>query len=133
MKTSLPLITALVLGTVAATAQGQQLETKDDLPPAPGGKTWKLVWHDEFTGTKLDTTKWDIPEYKRRDGYWSRKAISLDGKEMWRTDAGGVCQVPEYLKLSDEIGNWAGDITKASMPDQFLVDYVRVYDLVDKE
>jgi len=261
MKTSLPLIAALVLGTVAATSQGQQLEAKDDLPPAPEDKTWKLVWHDEFAGTKLDTTKWDIPEYKRRDGYWSRKAISLDGKghlvmsvlkegdkyldgcvrtkgkfehafgyyvariqlqkqqghwsafwimgdgvgkvgndgrdgteidimekpwlddrinyalhwdgygkahkskgkivkvpgvmegwhtfalwwkpgeyifyvdghQMWRTNAGGVCQVPQYLKLSDEIGKWAGDIGKAKLPDQFLVDYVRVYDLVDKE
>ncbi len=35
------------------------------------------------------------------------------------------------MLLSDEIGNWAGDITKAQLPDKFLVDYVRVYDLVD--
>jgi hypothetical protein len=42
-----------------------------------------------------------------------------------------VSQVPGYLKLSDEIGNWAGDITQAQLPDQFLVDYVRVYTLVD--
>ena len=44
----------------------------------------------------------------------------------------GVCQVPEYLKLSDEIGDWAGDIKQAELPDEFLVDYVRVYDLADK-
>lgn len=260
MKTSLPLLTALVLGAVAASAQAQE-PVKDDLPSAPAGKTWKLVWHDEFEGTKLDASKWDVPEYKRRDGYWSRKAISLDGKgnlvmsvvkdgdkyldgcvrtrgkfqhsfgyyvariqlqkqpghwsafwimgdgvgkvgnegrdgteidimekpwlddrlnfalhwdgygkahkskgkiasvpgvqegfhtfslwwktdeyvfyvdgkELWRTNAGGVCQEPQYLKLSDEIGDWAGKITKAKLPDQFLVDYVRVYDLVDKK
>jgi HEAT repeat protein len=54
----------------------------------------------------------------------------VDGKETWRTRAGGVCQVPEYIKLSDEIGSWGGDIRKAHPPDQFLVDYVRVYDLV---
>ncbi len=30
----------------------------------------------------------------------------VDGKETWRTDAGGVCQVPLYIKLSDEIGDW---------------------------
>jgi hypothetical protein len=41
--------------------------------------------------------------------------------------------VPEYIKLSDETGNWAGDIKKAKLPDQFLVDYVRVYDLVEKK
>ncbi len=231
------------------------------LPTAPNGKTWKLVWHDEFDGAKLDETKWDVPEYKRRDGYWSRKSISLDGKghlvmsvlkdggkfldgcvrtkgkfehsfgyyvarvqlqkqpghwsafwimgdgvgkvssggrdgteidiyekpwlddrvqqtlhwdgygkdhkteghvakvpgvmdgwhtfglwwkpdeyvfyvdgrETWRTKASGVCQVPEYIKLSDEIGNWAGDIKTATLPDAFLVDYVRVYDLVEKK
>jgi hypothetical protein len=50
----------------------------------------------------------------------------------WRTDAGGVCQVPLYIKLSDEVGTWAGDISEAKLPDRFLVDYVRVYDLVDK-
>jgi beta-glucanase (GH16 family) len=236
-------------------------EPADALPSVPEGKTWKLVWNDEFDGTKVDETKWDIPENKRRDGYWSRKAVSLDGKghlvmstlrdgekfldgcvrtkgkfehafgyyvariqfqkqpghwsafwlynasvnkvgdegrdgteidimekpwlddrinyalhwdgygknhkskgtqvkvpgimegwhtfgllwlpdqyvfyvdgkEMWRTKAGGVCQVPLYIKLSDEIGNWAGDIKKAKLPDAFLVDYVRVYDLVEKK
>lgn len=57
----------------------------------------------------------------------------IDGKETWRTRAGGVCQVPLYIKLSDEIGKWGGDIRKAKLPDQFLADYVRVYDLVDRE
>jgi beta-glucanase (GH16 family) len=56
----------------------------------------------------------------------------IDGEEVWRTTAGGVCQVPVYLKLSVEIGSWAGDITKASLPDRFVVDYVRVYDVVGK-
>ncbi|MBM4020344.1 MAG: glycoside hydrolase family 16 protein [Planctomycetes bacterium] len=55
----------------------------------------------------------------------------IDGRETWRTRAGGVCQAPQYLKLSDEVGKWGGDIAKAALPDEFLVDYVRVYDLVD--
>lgn len=57
----------------------------------------------------------------------------VDGKETWRTKAGGVCQVPLYVKLSDEIGDWAGDIKTAKLLDQFLVDYVRVYELVNKK
>jgi beta-glucanase (GH16 family) len=222
---------------------------------------WKLAWHDEFNGTRLDETKWEIPpDGKRRDGWWVRRAIALDGKghlaikalfedgkylsgcvrtrgkfehafgyyvarvqlqrqpghwsafwlmgqgvmhvgdqgrdgteidimekpwlddrvqhtlhwdgygkdhrseghvsenpgvmdgfhtfgllwtpteyvfyvdgrETWRTSAGGVCQVPLYMKLSNEIGDWAGDIKQAKLPDEFLVDYVRVYDLVDR-
>jgi beta-glucanase (GH16 family) len=56
----------------------------------------------------------------------------IDGKETWRTTAGGVCQVPLYIKLSDEVGDWAGDIKKVNLPDEFLVDYVRVYDLDKK-
>lgn len=229
-------------------------------PPAPAGKAWKLVWRDEFEGTKLDESKWSTPpDARRRDGWWVRRVISLDGKghlvmqtreeegkflsgcvhtpgkfehafgyyvarirlhrqpghwpafwmmgksvsrvgdegrdgteidimekpsldarmnhalhwdgygkehrsaahkfempgimegfhtfglwwspdeyvfyvdgrETWRTRAGGVCQEPLYLKLSSEVGTWAGDIKTARLPDEFLVDYVRVYDLVD--
>jgi len=44
-----------------------------------------------------------------------------------------VCQVPLYIKLSDEVGDWAGDIKKVKLPDEFLVDYVRVYDLVERQ
>jgi hypothetical protein len=57
----------------------------------------------------------------------------VDGQETWRTSAGGMCQVPLYIKLSDETGDWAGDIAKAKLPDRFLVDYLRVYDLVDAD
>jgi hypothetical protein len=51
---------------------------------------------------------------------------------VWRSAAGGVSQAPEYLKLTEEIGTWGGDIKAAKLPDTFEVDYVRVYDLVDK-
>ena len=55
--------------------------SQDDLSSPPEGKTWKLVWHDEFEGTKLDETKWVVPpDGPRRDGWWMRKAISLEGK-----------------------------------------------------
>ena len=66
---------------------------------------------------------WKVDEY----------VFCVDGNKTWRTNAGGVCQVPLYIKLSDEIGKWGGDISKAKLPDRFLVDYVRVYDLVDAE
>jgi len=249
-----------LLAAVPLLASLRPLYPQDGLPPAPAGKTWKLVWSDEFDGPRLDKSKWDVPEYRRKGGWWSRKAVSLDGKghlvlgtlkdgdrfldacvrtrgkfehafgyyvcrarlqrqeghwtafwlyndcvgrigdegrdgteidifekpwrddrvqhtlhwdgygkahksqghvarvpgimegfhtfglwwspeeyvftvdgkETWRTNAGGVCRVPLYLKLSDEIGDWAGDIRKAALPDEFLVDFVRVYDLVNR-
>jgi len=229
------------------------------LPPAPTGKAWQLVWHDEFDGAEVDTSKWGFrPEGPRRDGWWAKSAVALDGnghlaisarreegkylsgcivttgkvehafgyyetrvqfqkqpghwsafwlqcdgtgrvgdegrdgteidvwekptlddriehnlhwdgygtahkhagqkttvpglsrgwhtigmwwkpdeyvffvdgKETWRTRAGGVSQVPEYMMLSNEVGSWAGDISRAKLPDAFLVDYVRVFDLI---
>ena len=62
---------------------------------------------------------------------WTKEeyVFYVDGKEVWRTKAGGVTQVPEYLKLTEEIGEWGGDITKAQLPDFFEVDYVRVYEM----
>ncbi len=51
----------------------------------------------------------------------------VDGKETWRTNAGGVSQVAEYIKITDEIAQWYGDISKVELPQYMLVDYVRVY------
>jgi beta-glucanase (GH16 family) len=62
------------------------------------------------------------------DGY----TFYIDGKVAWRSSAGGICQVPLYIKLTDEVGLLGGDIHLARLPDHFLVDYVRVYDLVGR-
>jgi len=231
---------------------------KEFFPALPAGKTWTLIWHDEFEGEKLNESKWNrLGDWKRRDGYWVKDDAYLNGKgalllrtkkdgdrytcgaintqgkfehafgyyvarckmprstghwpafwtmcpgvskvgnegrdgteidiveipwrdgkvtfnlhwdgyekdhksagtnttitaltegfhnyallwtpeeyvfyvdgsEVWRTKAGGVSQVPEYLKLTEEIGSWGGDIAKAQLPDYFEVDYVRVYDM----
>ena len=70
--------TAMLVVIVQAAAAE---EIKDTLPQAPEGKTWNLVWHDEFDGTKLDETKWVYPpDGRRQDGYWLKKTVSLDGK-----------------------------------------------------
>ncbi len=46
----------------------------------PKGKKWKLVWSDEFDGSKLDESKWEHRLGKNRDGWVVRDAVSLDGK-----------------------------------------------------
>ena len=59
---------------------------------------------------------------------WTEKeyVFYIDGRETWRTDK-GVSQTPEYVILSCEVGKWAGDISKTTLPDSALFDYVRVY------
>ena len=257
MPTRILPFTALC-AVIALPCAAQSLSPQDKLPALPDGKVWKLVWNDEFDGTRIDETKWERQEYQRRDGWWDRRASALDGeghllvycfregdryldgslrtkgkfehtygyyvcraqlqrevghwsafwlmgdgvgkigdegrdgtevdifekpsldnvvchalhwdgygehhksasakaevpgvmdgyhdfalwwspeeyvfyvdgKETWRTGAGGVCRAPLFIKLTDEVGKWAGDIARAELPDAFIVDYVRVYDVV---
>lgn len=83
----------------------------------------------------LDDGNWHVV---RLDWYPDEYVFFVDGVETWRTDAGGVSQVPSYLLLTDEIGNFGtgsgawgvGPIEDANLPDFFYVDYVRVYEYV---
>jgi beta-glucanase (GH16 family) len=51
----------------------------------------------------------------------------VDGVETWRTTE-AVSQIPEYMILSVELSGWGGDVTQATLPDEILFDYVRVYE-----
>ena len=66
--------------------------------------------------------------------YWKPDEFifNVDGKETWRIKEEGFSQVPAYVKVTEEIGTWAGDIKNAELPDYFYVDYVRVYQMADK-
>ena len=43
---------------------------------------YKMVWHDEFDGTKLDETKWESPHQNRQGAsVWDKRNVSVgDGK-----------------------------------------------------
>lgn len=249
----------ITLCAAAASGAGPNA-TPEFLPSLPDGQSWKLTWSDEFEGSAVDPSKWELlGDSKRRDGFWVKEDAYLDGKgnlllrtkkdgdrytcgavrtrgkfehrygywvcrcefpkqpghwpafwlmsdgvgkvgndgrdgteidimekpwrddrttqnlhwdgygkahksaglqfsvpglnegwhtfglywtpeeyvfyvdglESWRTSAGGVSQVPEFAKLTEEIGTWGGDIAQANLPDYFTVDYVRVYDTVE--
>lgn len=65
----------------------------------------------------------------------------IDGAEVWRTEGGGVCNKPGYIKITGELSTvkwamgdgWANNPGLADYPDYFLVDYVRVYAFEDME
>jgi beta-glucanase (GH16 family) len=96
-------------------------------------------------GKDHKTTGHPVRNMGMNDGAWHVFGVNwtptnyvfyVDGKESWRTNAGGVSQVPEYIKLTEEIGHFGkgadvwgtGPISEATLPDQYLIDYVRVYE-----
>ncbi|MCA8904854.1 MAG: glycoside hydrolase family 16 protein [Hyphomonas sp.] len=74
------------------------------------------------------TLEWSPDEY----------VFYIDGRETWRSRAGGVSQVPLWVKLSGELSTqgwamgdgWANKPVPRLFPDDFLVDWVRVYQRV---
>jgi beta-glucanase (GH16 family) len=53
----------------------------DGLPTLPEGKRWVLEWGDEFDGTVIDRTKWNVsPAGPRGAGLWSPGNVYLDGE-----------------------------------------------------
>ncbi|MDR3344455.1 MAG: glycoside hydrolase family 16 protein [Oscillospiraceae bacterium] len=66
--------------------------------------------------------------------------VFLDGKALWKTGAGGVSQVPEFLRLTCEVrrtgsapyGQKLGAFTATKdSPAEFNIDYVRIYQHTD--
>jgi alpha-L-fucosidase len=86
-RSSHPLLVGAVLvgfGLAAVSAQvsgAAQNAATEFLPPLPAGKSWKLAWSDEFEGSSLDRSKWEVlGDSKRRDGYWVQEDSYLDGR-----------------------------------------------------
>ena len=79
METSLACVSRMAVAALAAVlafgAVGLCAE-----PNLPRRKKWKLLWHDEFDGHRLDETKWTRRHYKCRDGWIVDDAVYLDGK-----------------------------------------------------
>ena len=73
------------------------------------------IYNGDFHTFALDWNK---------DGY----VFYIDDVEKWRTSAGGVCEVPLYIKLTAEAAPWSGTINMDELPKFVLVDYVKVYD-----
>ena len=99
------------------------------------GRSWvyhNLHWNGygaehKQAGTKIEIA--GIDEGFHTFGLlWTADAyvFYVDGQETWRTSE-AVSQIPEYIILSVELSGWGGDVTQATLPDEILFDYVRVY------
>ena len=50
-----------------------------------------------------------------------------DFEEVTFTVNEGISKKDQYIIISLEVGDWAGKIQKANLPDYLIVDYVKVY------
>lgn len=92
----------------------KKFEVKNHEPSYLTDGDWRLVWHDEFDGTELDTSKWGF-----RLNFWGEpfdaytdKGVVLDGNshiELHRTEKNG-CYVSPRLQT----GSNSFDIPKGS-------------------
>lgn len=63
---------------------------------------------------------------------WTSKGYTfyIDGKKTWETSE-AISKRDEFIVLSSEVKKWWGDVSKAKLPDTFVVDYVRVYQNIE--
>jgi alpha-L-fucosidase len=91
-----------------------------------------IHWDHKTPSYQRDTKSVVMPEIG--EGFhtfgceWTPKALIFfdDGRETWRTTK-AIPKRDQYMILSLEVGKWADDISKATLPDSLVVDYVRVY------
>ncbi|MDE6565825.1 MAG: glycoside hydrolase family 16 protein, partial [Clostridia bacterium] len=90
------------------------------------GQATHSVGKDLYDGYHTFGLKWTPNEY----------VFYVDGVAVWATDFGGVCQVPAYIMLTNEIrqkakygpyGQKLGEFTGGT----FYIDYVKVYQNVN--
>lgn len=86
------------------------------------GKDHK-VKHKLIKNRKFNSAQWHTFGFEWTPTHYN---YFIDGKKTF-TVKKGVSHREQYLILSLEVGDWAGNIGKASLPDYFIVDYVRVY------
>ncbi len=115
-----------------------------------GEESWRVTQNIHYSGYSLQTKyhnvgifSLDNDPYENYNTYgllWTPETyvFFINGREVARTDWGGVSKVPEYMILSCEVDGgegvptfgWSGNIEKndkETFRAEFKVDYVRVY------
>ncbi len=104
--------------------------------PFRNGKIQPVVhWNGYSNGIK-DVCPQEVPIPGSIDDYHTFGLLWTEDKYIWYIDREPVFESTvhvsdweAYIKLTIEVGAWAeGDISQATLPDYWLVDYVRVWD-----
>ncbi len=115
-------------------SDGAEIDILESHDIANNGIQHAIHWDGYGSGHKMANYPMNIPGiYQGYHTYgfeWTedKYRFFVNGKLTWETYAGGICQVPAYLKLTLGIGGWVGTISPQKVPtDGMVVDYVRVY------
>ncbi len=118
---------------------GTEIDIFETINGMDGKINHALHWDgygDEHQSMGRSLTRSDIYDdsYHKFGLWWTptEYVFYIDDVETWRTSAGGVSQVEEYIKLTMEVtdaswaGNWDEQVEK---PIHWYIDYVRTYQL----
>lgn len=132
----------MMCGNVSSVGNDGVDGTEIDIMEAFNAKTFGINHALHWDGYKEHHKSEGTSEY-REDLYdgefhtyslrWSPEGYKwyIDNELMWESKAGGVCNQPGYMKLTLEVGSWAGEIDLSDLPATVEVDYVRAYQFAD--
>jgi len=116
---------------------GTEMDVFESINGIHGKVNHALHWDgygDDHQSTGKSLTRPDIYDdaYHTFGLWWTptEYVFYIDDAETWRTSAGGVSQVEQYLKLTLEVtdADWAGDWNdQVEKPIEWYIDYVRTY------
>jgi beta-glucanase (GH16 family) len=104
--------------------------------PFRNGKIQPVVHWNGYSNGRKDACPQQVPIPGSIEEYHTFGLLWTEDKYIWYIDREPVFESTvhvsdweAYIKLTIEVGAWAqGDISQATLPDYWLVDYVRVYD-----
>ena len=114
---------------------GMEIDVIEFGTTRPGMVYHCLHWggYGKYLKQKSSSTR--VPYLETKDWHtfgflWTKDkyVFYYEDQVIWRvTDKKLISHVAQYMLFSLEIERWAGDITKAILPDTFFIDYIRVY------
>lgn len=106
------------------------------------GKGFNYALHWDGYGSKHQTTVRTDSIPAVYDGQFHTFAVRwapegytwyVDGEVMWELKTEDACTQPGYMKVTTEVGSWAGEIDPEELPDRAEVEYVRAYQFAGME
>ena len=82
---------------------------------------------------RFESTNFADGEYHTFGMNWDESGYTfyIEGRKVWTTTGGGVCDQNGYMKISTEVGDWGtwvGELDTNNLPVDWVIDYVKIYD-----